>query len=327
MTSERELFCRGEDTNPVVGSRIRGRDQEGRLGQIRPVGELLHLSAVQAVGVDHDCQRVSEERSIREDIELEKSAVHSDESGRESVARWVIENQAGCQRRGAHLTYGVAAPLCGSCATESMIVMSSQVEAVIDMAVSRYVEVVKRPRSTMSIDLGLAYRESRHRVVELIAGVDGRSMVPATPAWSVHDVVAHLVGITEDAVSGNMEGVTTDAWTAAQVDRGRSRSSAALIESWERHAPLVEAVLTSSAGASAALAVIDIHTHEADLCHALGRSMRMSRPVLSWMADELDEGFHQRCVELGLEPVEVRTNDGEWFRGRLGRRTAAEVCA
>lgn len=96
-----------------------------------------------------------------------------------------------------------------------------------------------------AIDLGQAYQQARLRICALVDNEDAGLMVPATPEWRVHDVVAHLVGITEDALSGNMDGVTTDAWTAAQVERGRSKSVAELIEMWSSNAPLVEAVLSS----------------------------------------------------------------------------------
>ena len=39
-------------------------------------------------------------------------------------------------------------------------------------------------------------------------------VVPATPEWRAHDVLAHLVGVTDDVVNGRLDGIATDAWTA-----------------------------------------------------------------------------------------------------------------
>ena len=68
-------------------------------------------------------------------------------------------------------------------------------------------------------DLAAAYRGVRVRVRELVVehGAECDAVIPATPEWTVHDLVAHLGGITADIVSGNLDGVGTDTWTAAQV--------------------------------------------------------------------------------------------------------------
>jgi hypothetical protein len=65
---------------------------------------------------------------------------------------------------------------------------------------------------------GAAYGVVRERVTALVRTLDPAAEatpVPATPAWSVHDLLAHLVGVSRDAVEGRLDGVSTDAWTAA----------------------------------------------------------------------------------------------------------------
>jgi hypothetical protein len=75
---------------------------------------------------------------------------------------------------------------------------------------------------------GAAYRGVRERVSALVRTLDpaAATPVPATPAWSVPDLLARLVGVSRDAVEGRLDGVSTDAWTAAQVDRRRDASTA-----------------------------------------------------------------------------------------------------
>ncbi|MEP7111723.1 MAG: maleylpyruvate isomerase N-terminal domain-containing protein [Ilumatobacteraceae bacterium] len=75
----------------------------------------------------------------------------------------------------------------------------------------------------MAIDLGAIYRASRLRVADLADDSVADQPVPATPAWNVHDVVAHLAGVLGDVAAGNLDGAATDPWTAAQVDRGRDK--------------------------------------------------------------------------------------------------------
>lgn len=178
----------------------------------------------------------------------------------------------------------------------------------------------------MNIDLGKAYGAARHRVCALVSDDVSGMAVPATPKWSVHDVVAHLAGVAEDAATGNMAAAPGDDWTAAQVARGSGRSVAELVAQWGHHGPMVESFLSSPAGESAAAALFDIHTHEADLRHALGLPAEMPAEVLAWLGAAMRESLAAAVAEAGLPPVDVGTSDFELFRARLGRRTVDEVC-
>ena len=179
----------------------------------------------------------------------------------------------------------------------------------------------------MAADLGDMYRAARVRISALVSDEIGTVPVPATPLWDVHDVVAHLAGVTEDVHTGNMDGVTTDPWTAAQVERGRTKSVADLVAMWTEYAPQVEWFLSTPDGASAYRAVLDIHTHEADLLKALRRPVDLPAEFLTWMTPLLRDGFDEAVAEAGLPAATVNANDLQWFRGRLGRRTADEVRA
>ena len=178
----------------------------------------------------------------------------------------------------------------------------------------------------MTLDLGVAYRSARERITALVGAAEESVAVPATPEWNLRDVIAHLAGIVEDVRTGNMHGVTTDPWTAAQVERGRSKSVPQLLTEWTDGAPAIEGFLSSPAGASASRAVYDIHTHEADLCHALGVPAPLPADVVNWAAAELLDSFHSAVAAAGLPPVVVGATPFEVLRGRLGRRTEAEVC-
>jgi hypothetical protein len=72
---------------------------------------------------------------------------------------------------------------------------------------------------------------------------------------------------------------------------------------------------------------MDIHTHEADLRHALGLPVAVPAEFLAWAGPSMRDGFAEQVAAAGLPPVEVAASDFEWFRARLGRRTVAEVGA
>jgi uncharacterized protein (TIGR03083 family) len=179
----------------------------------------------------------------------------------------------------------------------------------------------------MSVDLGAMYRGARIRIGEMVSDDVGHLPVAATPDWDVHDVVAHLTGIVDDALSGNMEGAPGDAWTAAQVARGHGRSVAEMVARWHEQAPMVEMMLSSPEGASRSAAVVDIHTHECDLLAALGLPVSVPDDVLAWIGESFRDGFASAAADAGLPPISVDVSDLELFRSRLGRRTIDEVRA
>ncbi len=157
--------------------------------------------------------------------------------------------------------------------------------------------------------------------------MDPDLVVPATPNWTVHDVIAHLAGISEDATSGNMAGAPGEEWTAAHIARGAGRSIAELIAQWSELAPMMEAFFSSPAGANSLAGVFDVHCHEADLRNALGLPVDVPADFLEWVGDGMRAGFEGAVAEAGLPPVELDISPFEWFRGRLGRRTEDEVRA
>lgn len=195
-------------------------------------------------------------------------------------------------------------------------------------------------------DLAGLYLATRDRIVGIVSGLgpaEEAVQVPATPEWNVHDVMAHLVGITEDALSGNMEGAPGDTWTAAQVARGKDRTLADLLAAWEANAPAVASVLPA-AGELAIPAVLDIATHEQDLRGALGRPGARDNDVVRFAVPYLVEGWPAQLAAAGLPGVRVVTELGafgegegaavtlhasswELFRGFFGRRSLAQVRA
>ncbi len=121
-------------------------------------------------------------------------------------------------------------------------------------------------------DVGDAYAGCRARIAGLTTGLDGAgaaARVPTCPAWTVHDVVAHLTGVVVDVANGNLDGVATDPWTAAQVEARRDRSIAEMLAEWGAHAPGFEAIL-DELGDPGRQAVTDVVTHEHDIRTALG---------------------------------------------------------
>lgn len=120
--------------------------------------------------------------------------------------------------------------------------------------------------------LDTSYRDARNRVVSVAAGLDHSQLlapVPATPEWTVHDLLAHLVGGAADAACGRLDGVPGSRWTARHVAERQQDSVKALLAEWERVGPVAEAGLAGQQFTGPNLAA-DLICHESDLNEALG---------------------------------------------------------
>ena len=142
-------------------------------------------------------------------------------------------------------------------------------------------------------EVGTAYAGCRARITDLVGGLDevrASTMVPTCPEWSVHDVVAHLAGGVEDAMTGRLEGLGTDRWTAAQVEVRRHTPVTQIVKEWNGRAPVFEKFL-DPAGDLGRQAVADIASHEHDIRTALSepgaRDSDAVRIALGWSAAQL----------------------------------------
>lgn len=196
-------------------------------------------------------------------------------------------------------------------------------------------------------DTSAAYRNARGRIADLVRGAGGNATadvaVPASPAWTVQNVIAHLSGLVADALSGNMAGAPGEEWTGAQVARGQGKSVELLLEEWADEAPGIEAALAGPDGGRMTALVMDVHAHEQDLRGALGVPGERSGPFYDWAAPMLIAGFRARADGADLptvrvvtdagsigdddDPVTLRATQWDMFRAVLGRRSAAQIAA
>lgn len=195
--------------------------------------------------------------------------------------------------------------------------------------------------------VGEAYRGVRTRVGELVTGIDATALdtvAPATPEWTVHDLLAHLVGVTADIVTGNLDGVGTDPWAQAQVETRRDRSCDELLAEWTEHGPVVEE-MAGQFGRAAGQLVSDAATHEHDVRGALGLPGARDSDAITLsfgfvgvsLSEQLDRAGRGALVvhhdgttdTLGTgDPVaSLRIDDFEFVRALTGRRSVEQMAA
>jgi hypothetical protein len=115
--------------------------------------------------------------------------------------------------------------------------------------------------------LDVSYRNARHRVTALACALSDHQLhtpVPATPDWTVHDLLAHLVGGAADAAVGRIGNAGSPLWTARHVAERQQDSIAALLTEWRQVGPVVESHLIGEQFNRPNLAA-DLICHEADL--------------------------------------------------------------
>lgn len=175
-----------------------------------------------------------------------------------------------------------------------------------------------------------AYADLRRRVTGLLAGLSPERSalpVPHTPAWTVKDALAHMVGVPEDFVSGNMEGVTSEAWTQAQVDRHRADSVDDLLAVWRTMDAQLDAMVPNIPNPIVSQMVFDQVTHEQDIRHALGMpGDRESAAVV--VADGFMRFTLSRQKDPAVAALAGSTVSGfDFVRCLGGRRSADQIAA
>jgi uncharacterized protein (TIGR03083 family) len=179
--------------------------------------------------------------------------------------------------------------------------------------------------------------------------------VPATPAWSVADVVSHLASgdqVALASIQGRLDqdpsAVPLDDWTAAGVAAHAGETTEARVAGWEAAADALRwhlAALDADGwrarvpwvlGPTAVRTVAQLRLQEAwvhghDVADAVGYPFEVDAVSLAWMADiaakVIPGGLSRRGRPRPGAVIRVRLGDaGEWLvGGALGERPAPDA--
>jgi uncharacterized protein (TIGR03083 family) len=197
--------------------------------------------------------------------------------------------------------------------------------------------------------------ETTHgRVGRLLAGLeaaDWAANVPATPAWSVGDVVAHLAESDRAALAAaqgawQLPG-TLDGWTAAGVAAHRGEGPEARLEGWEAAADALRWHLaaldaegwrgrapwvagTISVKTLGVLRLNDAWLHGRDMAEATGRGFEADQATLAFLADlaarTVPGGLSRRGRARPGAVILVRLGAHQWLLGgAAGERPAPDA--
>lgn len=190
------------------------------------------------------------------------------------------------------------------------------------------------------------YADTRENITDLVSGLDeagANKIVPATPEWSVRQLIAHLAGVLGDILAGNLEGVATDPWTAVQVEARKDKTLAESIDEWKRHACVVEPMISNFPADGASTLCFDAYTHEQDIRQLLGKPANRSGDAFENALQRSLDAFGARLDDAGLG-LRVASDGREWklgqnptdsvvgdafhlMRGMSGRRSVEQIKA
>ncbi len=186
------------------------------------------------------------------------------------------------------------------------------------------------------------YSSIRSRVTDTVAALDAAVWsrpVAACPAWTLHDLLAHMALLPAALASGDLPTGDVQQWIDDLVADGRQRTAVDLAAAWP-DGPAIAPYL-----AGHALLLVDLAIHEHDARATIGLPPLRDRPEVGFVLDCTLQGLGPTFRDAGLGSVEV-TFDGRSWRsdgGQVGwslhvdpweatrllesRRTADEILA
>lgn len=191
------------------------------------------------------------------------------------------------------------------------------------------------------------YADLRAEIIALARSLtadEAALKVPQSPAWSIRDVIAHVVGIVDDMLSDNLTGIGTDKWTDAHLAKREDDSLGDICDEWEALGPSFRAlgeanpIIPMRAGA-------DLTTHQHDIFQALGRQGERDTAAVRMALERYGPYFCERAELAGLPTVRIEAGTQVWqsrdgepaavlagsafevLRALSGRRSPAQILA
>jgi uncharacterized protein (TIGR03083 family) len=165
-------------------------------------------------------------------------------------------------------------------------------------------EVERSTVQTRVMDAAAEWEQARRRVVALVSDSDGdatQRRVPACPAWSVRQLLAHMIGLDADVLAGDEPDDHNSRWTQRQVDERESYDLVSLIAEWDALAAAMADYLRTVS----VRPLGDVIIHEQDLRGALGKSGARDTDGLSAIRDQMLTRLAGRVRDAGLAPVQL----------------------
>jgi uncharacterized protein (TIGR03083 family) len=168
-----------------------------------------------------------------------------------------------------------------------------------------------------SIDWADEHRAARDRIGTLLAGLDGAAAatpVPPCPAWTVHDAVSHVVGMSVALAAGDFPNGDVQAWIDGLVTSRRDRPTAAVLDEWQASGDQIDRFVAGM-GAGGGQLVYDVVAHEHDIRLSLGRPGGRDSSGVHASAVAMSALLAADLDRVGLPAVRITSGDRTWDVG------------
>jgi hypothetical protein len=168
---------------------------------------------------------------------------------------------------------------------------------------------------------GDVYRRAAERVRSFVPELDEGMSIPATPAWTLRELVAHLCGVAVDVVAGNVSAYAQDAWTHDQVQTRRSRPISSVLDEWAASVDSMAGLMDDPEKRGldpsfAELPLIDLLAHEHDIREASGLFDFVVPEVWPSVEARRRTVLVTQLAVASAPPLEVLTREGDrWLLG------------
>jgi len=149
--------------------------------------------------------------------------------------------------------------------------------------------------------------------------------VPHCPAWTVRELAAHLLGVPDDIINGRMEGVASDAWTQAQVERHRGKTLKHIADAFDGLSTQFDAMLPHFPAMARSQMTMDAVTHEHDLRHAVGQPGARDSAAVSVAVAWLRQWVSGRSVPQSDSLYTAGLAEFDLLRCLTGRRSLSQA--
>lgn len=190
----------------------------------------------------------------------------------------------------------------------------------------------------MALDLAAAYDEARRSLTDLVRelGPDELAMkVPASPAWDVKDVVAHLAALAQLASHGTAppeldlprswsdaeQAGIREAMNQREVEARRGRSLEEILDEWAGHTKVLLPMMRGDVEWPmpipflANVVTTDLAMHVQDVRNAVGRPGERESAAVGAALASYTGGLDLRLRMHGLRALRIRYGDRERVLG------------
>jgi uncharacterized protein (TIGR03083 family) len=184
--------------------------------------------------------------------------------------------------------------------------------------------------------LAAAYQQTHSAILAVLDGLSDAqisTVIPACPAWTVRQLVAHMTGVAADAIAARFPVVNPhgpwaerqpiiDAFTAGQVMSRQGMAIDGVLVEWADHVPVLTKMLrgeqafpTGSIPIIDWMVVCDIAAHNQDLRGALHLPGDRETAGVALSLQRYVAGLSQRIAAARLPALRLRTERGDHVAG------------